>query len=1354
MSTRLIHRPARANRVITPQPPLELAAIPTINPQGGSTNFIVFLMPVIGGMGMVLMMMSSGNPIRMAIGAVMFVMVILSAIVMFIRSKTGKRKEAEVARSRFLDHLKEVEATARTRAKEQQKLSGMRNPAPAALTDAIRNPFRLWERRRSDEDVLVTRIGTGTCKLACELTTKESGDPLRMPEPIASAHADRMIRRAETIENAPVAIPVRGVVSLLGDPTLTTEAIRAVVTQACVFHAPDDLRFHLALPLSDSADTASWAQWFPHILSEAEFDGPLGRRQVSHDENSAASLIAEIERRNTVLKERSRHQLTALEEPYLLVILDMDSPHGAWLENQLAQVISLDKARISVLATARLQQNEPSRVDVRVTLSDERRFKVQLIDRGEVREPAPGEKGYVERLLYGGSRGLLDDVSPALAESVGRALAPLRLSEDAVPDAPLEQTIGLDSMLDIGDFATYDIAHKWSPRTTDEFLKVPFGIDAHAQPIYLDIKESAKSGMGPHGLCVGATGSGKSEVLRTIVLAQVINHPPERLSLVLVDFKGGATFAGLEPLPHTAAVVDNLADSAGLVDRLHDSILGEIQRRQHVLQQAGNLANVAKYNTIRDARLANPSLGESMDPLPVLFIVIDEFGELLAAKPEFIELFVQIGRIGRSIGMHLLLASQRLEEGRLRGLESYLSYRVGLRTFSATESRTAIGTTDAHELPPIPGSGYLKVDPDIFERFKAAYVSGVYESSEKQQSRELPPVPMPFELHNTTESWLVQRAENTALELKQREAEQELTKETRTTLDIVVSRMIPAAERTRQIWLPPLPESLSLSGALGRAELTSNHGLHAERPGLLHIPLGLKDEPMKQWQGPLVLDLAGAKGNVAILGAPQSGKTSTLKAFILATALTHTPAEVNMYIADLGGSALNDFADLPHVGDVATRFDEDKLRRTFAEVAQFLESRERLFGSYRISSAEQLREMHAAGKIPELAAADIFLIIDGWSTLRHDYEDLADIAQDLASRGLGFGIHVIFVTGRWADFRLQLQSVIGTKLEHKLNDALDSSITKKAQEQLGPQGVGRAITSDGLISQVCLPLIEQPDVVHEPTTSALINAITRAWVGHSAPPVRMLPERIEAAALLELAGGSAAAPAIVALQESTLLPAKFDLDGAQRHLFIVGESGSGKTTALRSLLREATRGKRPGDVMFGIFDTRRTLLGECPEEFLGEYAGTQSAAEILAKGIAKELERRLPPSTVTPEQLRNRSWWQGPEIFIVVDDAEHFEGSNNPLRPLVPYLAHSADIGLHVWAARRAAGVSRASYDTFLQGIRDNGANGLLLSGDRQEGAIWPKIYLHSAPPGRAQWVRGSGRVELLQLADTPSGIH
>lgn len=1345
MSTKIIHRPARANRAIVPQGPLELAQIPTIRSNGAAANAVTFLLPVIGGMGMVLMMMSSGNPIRMAIGSVMFVMVIVSALVMFARSRTGKRKEAETARVRFLEHLKEMEAKAKDKATEQQKVAAMRSPEPGALQDAIRNPFRLWERRRSDEDVLVTRIGSGTCQLACGIKVKEATDPLAIPEPISQAHAERMLKRTQTVENTPIAIPARGVVSLVGSPQLTTEALRTIVTQAAVFHAPDDVRFHFALPLADHADTADWALWLPHVLSEDEFDGPLGKRQVSHDEASAQSLLQEVERRNDELKERARYQMKALEEPFIVVVLDMDSEHGCWLESQLSQVLSLEKARIAVLATSLRQQDEPSHVDVRVSIEDSREFQVQLIDRGEVREPKPGEDGFVERMLYGGFRGRLDQVSPALAESVARSLSPLRLVEDATPDAPLEQTIGLDAMLGIDDFATYDIAHQWSPGGADEFLKVPFGIDAEAQPIYLDIKESAKSGMGPHGLCVGATGSGKSEVLRTIVLAQVINHHPDQLSLVLVDFKGGATFAGLEPLPHTAAVVDNLADEAGLVDRLHDSILGEIQRRQHVLQKAGNLANVAEYNAIRQKQIDQDG-STSMDPLPVLFVVIDEFGELLAAKPEFIDLFVQIGRIGRSIGVHLLLASQRLEEGRLRGLESYLSYRIGLRTFSASESRTAIGSTAAHELPPIPGSGYLKVDPDIFDRFKAAYVSGPYTSSASQEERELPPVPMPLELENTTESWLQQRVEAHQLSLAtnaKKSANIQPAVEPTTTLELVVSRLIPAAEPTRQIWLPPVPDRIDLGSALGQVELTSDRGMRAQRTGQLQIPLGLKDKPLEQWQGPLVVDLAGSQGNVAIMGAPQSGKTTTVKSLVLATALTHTPAEVSMYIADLNGSAFTGFAELPHVGDVATRFDEDKLRRMFSEMLQFLADRERIFAEHRLSSVEDMRRAHAAGRLPELPSADVFLIIDGWATLRHDFEDLAEQAQNLAARGLGYGVHVVFATGRWADFRLQLQAVIGTKLEHRLNDPLDSSIGKKPQEQLAGQPTGRILSADKLFSHVASPVLDQPDVVREQSTQALISAIAQASPFKSAPAVRMLPEKVMLQELIEASGGQ---PAVVALAESTLQPVRFDLDGAQRHLFIVGEHASGKTTALRALMSEAIRGKQPGQVMFGIFDARRTLLGECPEEFLGEYAGTKSAAELLAKGIAKELERRLPPADVTQEQLRNRSWWQGPEIYIVVDDFEQFEGTNNPLRPLVPFLSHGADIGLHVWIARRAAGVSRATYDTFAQGIRDNGANGLLLSGEKQEGAVWPKVYLQQLPTGRAQWVRGPGRVELVQL--------
>lgn len=1337
MSTRIVHRPARLHRTIAEQDPVSIAQVPTIRQGGQRGNIMMVLMPIVAGTGMVLMMISSGNPIRMAVGAVMFVAVIITAIGLYIRQSTGSRKAAEEERRRFLEHLEEVESTVHDLAVEQRAESLSRNPQPRALTDVVRDPYRLWERRRGDEDFLVARLGTGVGRMARGVKVAAGGNALHVAEPLAQAHLDRMMRRTCTIEHLPIAVPLRGSVSLVGAPELTSEAVRALLSQAAVFHAPDDVRFHLAFPLADANDDAGWALWLPHILSADEFDGPIGKRGVSRDEESASSLIAEVEARAAELKERSKHQVTPLDKPHLLVVVNMDSEHGRNVADRVTSVGSLEAARITLLATSGVQHAEPSHVDVRVILQQDRSFEVQLLDRGELREPKEGAAGYTERVLYGGSTGQLDDVSPAVAEAVARAVSPLRLVADATPDAPLEQTIGLDAMLGIDDFAHYDINKAWQPRPGSAFLNVPFGLGADGEPIHLDIKESAKSGMGPHGLCVGATGSGKSEVLRTLVLAQVVCHPPEQLSLVLVDFKGGATFAGLESLPHTAAIVDNLEDAAGLVDRLHDAILGEIQRRQRVLQEAGNLANVGEYNALRDEGVVD-------DPLPVLFVVIDEFGELLAAKPEFIELFVQIGRIGRSIGVHLLLASQRLEEGRLRGLESYLSYRIGLRTFSAAESRAAIGVTDAHELPPIPGSGYLKVDPDIFERFKAAYVSGPYVSSEQSMRRELPPVPMPLELANTTEHWMRERQLAHEAELDNSAEE----KATVTTLDLVVSRLRPAAEKTRQIWLPPLPASLDLTAALGRAEMDSQAGLKASSAGQLVFPLGVKDKPLMQWQGPLTIDLSGSGGNVAILGAPQSGKTTAVRTLVTSAALTHRPTEVNFYLIDMAGSQLSYLEELPHVGGVATRFDENLLRRTVAELTMFLHQREKLFSAYHIASVEEMRRLHSEKQLPELPAADIILVVDGWATLRKDFEDVADAITDLAQRGLGFGIHVIFATGRWADFRLPLQAVIGTRIEFELNDPIDSSIGKRPAEGLKGQPVGRALTADGLYSQMCLPYLAQPDVVREAAPKSTVAAIAQGWIGQSAPAVRMLPTSVTLADLR--AKHPDAAPALVGLAETTLEPARFDLEGDERHVFIVGDTKAGKTSTLRTLVAEILRDKEPGDVMFGVWDLRRNLLGFIPDHFLGGYAGTRPGCDTLTEGIVAELERRLPGPGVTVEQLRNRSWWEGPEIYVVVDDIDMIEGSANPLKPLVRYLPQAADIGLHVIVTRRSSGMARASYDPVVQAIREAGAAALLLSGERQEGQIYPKVYLKQLPPGRAQWVQRNGRVEMVQVALVP----
>ena len=202
---------------------------------------------------------------------------------------------------------------------------------------------------------------------------------------------------------------------------------------------------------------------------------------------------------------------------------------------------------------------------------------------------------------------------------------------------------------------------------------------ASGDPLVLDLKEAAEHGVGPHGLVIGATGSGKSELLRTVVAGLAATHPPEQLAFVLVDFKGGAAFADLARLPQVAGLITNLQSDLSMVGRAMAALQGELARRQRLLHLAGNQPDLRAYAA---RRAADPRL----EPLPSLLVVVDEFGELLAARPEFLDLFIAIGRVGRSLGMHLLLASQRLDEGHLRGLDSHLRFRICLRTFSAAES--------------------------------------------------------------------------------------------------------------------------------------------------------------------------------------------------------------------------------------------------------------------------------------------------------------------------------------------------------------------------------------------------------------------------------------------------------------------------------------------------------------------------------------------------------------------------------------------------------------------------------------------------------------------------------------------
>jgi len=1310
---------------------------------GASTTVMSILMPLVGGGVMVGSLAARGNT-AMRIGAVcLFAVMLLGAVAMAIHRNSGKNKELQQQRQRYSEHIAEVREVVRAARAEQRRAAEHVHPEPLALLDLVHTTERRWERNRNAADFLLPRVGLGTDRLWRPVEVGSLGTQLANPDPITQAEAAVVTGRLTELPNMPVAVPWHGAVSVVGTPENARAALRAMVAQVVALHAPNEVQLAWAIGHSAIAEF-DWIKWLPHTLDSAQWDGSVPRRLVA---DSAVGLVnmlrSDLDRRVDQASTRGRGQGAAVRGPHLVLITDHASAGGAEVLPDGAGV-SLQDIKVTRVVLVPDRRQEPAHVDVRATVDGDAVTVEDL--RPEPSQTDPGHAAQAEqRRLSGAREGTLDHVSVPVVTALAREVSPYRLVEDANQSLSADTGGDLRTLLGVADEATFDVPKAWAPRKAGDFLKVPFAVGQSGRPIHLDLKQAAEGGVGPHGLCVGATGSGKSEFLRTLVLALAMTHPPERLNLILVDYKGGATFAGLGELPHTSAMVTNLSDDVGLVDRLHDALLGEIGRRQRILADAG-VQDLLEYDRKR-------AEGAELDPVPYVFVVIDEFGELLTAKQDFIELFLQLGRIGRSLGMHMLLASQRLEEGKIKGLESYLAYRIGLRTFNEQESRTVLGVPDAYHLPSAPGNGYMAAEQGLSERWKALYVSGDYEAPTGVESVDETPRLAPFTPYNEAQNWLNQNAH---LQDRTFKIDQERrAANAPSVLDVVVQRLAQhPTGRARQVWLPPLPEAMALSSAIGRLEPDSAHGLTAADRrwhGTLSIPLGTVDVPAEQRQEPLVADLASGGGHLAVLGSPQSGKSTALRSLVLGAALTHTPADLAFYCVDFGGGSLNGIDGLPNVAGVADRMAPERVRRTVSEVATLLGERERVFGEHRLDSVGAMREKHRAGRLPELDSADICLVVDGYLALRNDFEDLVDTLHDIASRGAGYGVHVVVTAGRWADLRMQIQSVIAHRLELRLNDPLDSSVKRTLAENI--KVPGRCLTDQRLTGHIALPRI---DGSADPATIAAgvqhaVDQVVQHWTGPTATPVRMLPNRLDHRAFAERAPERKLLR--LGVDETELRPTTVDLFGEDPHLLVFGDTQSGKTSLLRLVVEDFTTRYGSDEVVFALFDPRRSMLDCIADEYLGGYAHNTAVAAGLADGMAQELDKRLPPEDVTVEQLRNRSWWRGPEIVVLVDDYDLLSSSGggaSPLAPFQPYLQQSRDIGFHVVLCRRSSGSSRALFEPFVQGIKEAGAAGLLLSGERSEGQMWPGAYFSQQPAGRGTLVRRGRKPLLVQTAYVP----
>jgi DNA segregation ATPase FtsK/SpoIIIE, S-DNA-T family len=1347
MRGRTFYRPARVYPPVLPSDDIVVSAPPVLQTaQAGALSWLQYVLPSVGMLGSLIFIFAFGlSPLMIVAGGAIAVCAISSGVIMGGIQRRTVKKQRRRLRASYLEYLLQLRKRLTFLAKEQRLVDSRLYPSYEELVMRVEQREYLWERRPADSDFLSVRIGAGPGPLCCRLRLDQSQQDFSVQLiPDLRAQAESLINEYSHLDDLSATIPLRlfNVLTITGERERRCGLARALLARLVAEHSPEDLRCLVYFP-AEQARNWVWLKWLPHtrrlrqVKAEKRY-APEQRCLLASTVDDFRTLLGqqikpELDRRYRLIEEagdnlQQEQALAAkVSLPHLLIILDGFSPTRS-LEQLPELEMLFNKNPLLGMTTICLVDDvsqEPSQVQARLSAV------------------STGGLDFQE-LKYGGRRleGLLpDSIEVEQCERIARSLAPIALAEVG-GQQDISADVRLLDLLEMPAADTLDPSLTWRPQTRADQLRVPLGQRADGRLIYLDLKEAADRGMGPHGLIVGATGSGKSELLRTLVTALAIKHDPQTLNFVLVDFKGGASFADFVALPHVAGIITNLQADLSLVDRVYSSLLGEQQRRQNMLHDAGNLDNLKQY---QEMWRVHPE----MEPMPHLIIIVDEFAELIASRPDFLDLFVTMGRVGRSLGLYLLFATQRLEEGRIKGLESHLRYSICLRTYSAAESKTVLGKPDAYYLPSIPGVGYFKVDTDIYDFFKTALISVPYEPFQEQTTLE-----SKVRLFTSDGKLLHYQPIGTG------EAE---PSDLRTEMDVVIERLAQAGQAgqqqsVHQVWLPPLEKMLPLGSVLQKYQRIDLDGSHWETPppfGELRVPTGLVDMPLQQAQEALWLDFSGIGGHLALVGAPQSGKSTFLRTLITAFLITHSPRDVQFYCIDMGGGLLHIFERAPHVGAICGKAERDKIRRVVRQMRKIIEEREFLFRERGIDSMATFRERRQQGQLEDVPFGDVFLIIDNFAQFFQEFDQLEPELIEIVASGLTYGVHLVLATNRWAEIRAKLRDNIGMRLELRLNDTMESELGKTVAAAI-PVGVpGRGANRDKLHFQVALPILdasvaqEGRGIQMQETLSDLVRRTRTAWKGEAAPPIHMLPAVVKWEDLPPPAPHQPAGVP-VGLEEFRLSPLFIDLlSSIGPHFIILGDTECGKTSLLRVWMRGIELRYAPEQVSFAIVDFRKRLLDLAESKHLLIYAYNAQTLASCVGNIKVDLDKRVQQSSAVPlSELRKPQRWNGRHYFLFVDDYESvLTSGSSPIAQLAGHLLAGQDIGFHLVLVHRVGGIGRTSFETVFQRLREMGTSAIIMSGDPMEGKILYGLAAGPLPPGRGYFVQPKHPPVLIQTA-------
>ncbi|MFF3460901.1 FtsK/SpoIIIE domain-containing protein [Streptomyces sp. NPDC002619] len=1009
----------------------------------------------------------------------------------FMDKKHGRKSHAKQVKE-YKEQKERIEKDAQDALTAERLDRRNAIPDPAAVLSLGTGPrTRLWERRRTDRDHLLVRVGTGQLPSEVVLDDPEQDD-----------HRRQVTWR---IEDAPVALSLRslGVIGMAGPGDSARALGRWAVAQTAALHSPMDVQFYV-LSENSAQDGWDWVRWLPHAR-------PLGGQDVNvligTDAETVGARIGELTQLLDARKkaaEQNRGQGVNFSEPDIVVVWD-----GSRRLRSLPGVV-------------RLLREGPAVAMYAICLDAEERFLPGECQAYVVAEPKAQEydsqtqQAVQPQHVAGGFPSFQAWHAAGATEPERAAQTPelrLRVEEagaerikDVRPDfvsAPwcLRLARSLSALRDISG-ETEDSALPGASRLLDVLQLEPPTRDAivarwrmggqstlavigesYDGPFGIDMRKD-----GPHGLIAGTTGSGKSELLQTIVASLAVANTPENMTFVLVDYKGGSAFKDCVKLPHTVGMVTDL--DAHLVERALESLGAELKRREHILA-AADAKDIEDYQDLvrRDA---------SHGPVPRLLIVIDEFASMVRDLPDFVTGLVNIAQRGRSLGIHLLLATQRPSGVVSPEIRANTNLRIALRVTDSGESSDVIDAPEAgHISKNTPGRAYVRLGHASLVPFQSGRVGG------RRPGAADPTALAPWVGELTWED--LGRA---ALVKPKSEARED---EEITDLKVLVDAVreadralgIPAQHKP---WLDALSETLLLD------EIETP--VPALAPGKLPpAPYGVEDLPADQARRPVVVDFS-TFGHLMIGGAPRSGRSQVLRTIAGSLARTHSVADMHMYGIDCGNGALNALTRLPHCGAVVGRNQTERVIRLVNRLKGELGRRQDLLAEKGFADIGEQRA--AAGEDERLP--HIVVLLDRWEgwvpTLGEiDHGSLTDELTTMMREGASVGIHLV-LTGDRTLLVGRIATLTEDKYGLRLADRSDFSTlgipTRKVPEEIPP---GRAFRNEsGTETQFALLAEDTTGQGQAAAIAAIGEAATArdAGVPRSRRPFRVdsLPSRI------------------------------------------------------------------------------------------------------------------------------------------------------------------------------------------------------------------------------------------------------